>query len=69
MADPHVTISYAVDGSVVPDFNVCNKIYSFEIAVAVNPMTSNQRDGEFNYEGENCIHSVDHVMTTISCLL
>ena len=68
LADPPVTISYAVDSSVVPNFDVCNNNYSFEIAVAVNPTTTNQRNGEFNYGGKNCI-IIDHVMRTISCVL
>ena len=53
MADPPVTVSYVVDSSVVPHFNVCNNNYSFEIALAVNTGTTNLRDGEFNYGGEN----------------
>ena len=52
VADPPVTISYAVNSAVVPNFNVCTYNYSFEIAVAVNPMTTNQQDGEFDYGGK-----------------
>ena len=67
MADPPVTISYVVNSSVVPNFNVCNNNYSFEIAVAVNTMTTNQRDLEFDYGGKHVNISVHHVVIVISC--
>ena len=55
VADPPVTISYVVDSSVVPNFNICNNSYSFELALAVNTGTTNQRNGQFNYGGENVL--------------
>ena len=68
VANSPVTISYAVNSTVVPSFDVCNNNYSFEIAVAVNPTITNQQDGEFNYGGENYIN-IDHVMRIIYCVL
>ena len=47
-----VATSYVVDSSVVPNFNVCNNNYSFEIAFAVNSVTNNLRNAEFNYGGD-----------------
>ena len=58
VADPPETISYAVDSSVVPNFNVCKNNYSFEISAAVNTMTTNQRDLEFDYGGKHVNISV-----------
>ena len=42
VSDPPVIVSYVVNSSVVSNFNVCNNNYSFEIALALNTMTTNQ---------------------------
>ena len=69
VAYPPMAISYVVDSSVVPNFNVCNYNYSFEIAVAVNPMSTNQLIGRFSYGGKWINASVHHVVTDISGVL
>ena len=69
VAYPPMAISYVVDSSVVPNFNVCNYNYSFEIAVAVNTMSTNQLIGRFSYGGKRINASVHHVVTVISCVL
>ena len=52
---PVATISYVVNSAVVPNFNICNNSYSFELALAVNTGTTNQKNGQFNYGGENVL--------------
>ena len=52
VADPPGNISYIVDSSAVPNFNVCFNNYSFGVAVAVNVVTNNQSVGEFSYGGK-----------------
>ena len=52
---PVVTISYVVNSSVVPNFNICNNSYSFGLALALNTGTTNQKNGQFNYRGENVL--------------
>ena len=56
VADPPGNISYVVDSSVVPNFNVCNYNYSFGVAVAVNAVINNQSLGEFNYGGKDSFY-------------
>ena len=55
VADPPETISYVVNSSVVPNFNICNNSYSFELALTVNTGTTNHKNGQFNYGGEDVL--------------
>ena len=56
VADPPVTVLYVVNSSVVSNFDVCRNNYSFEIALAVNPNTTNQQDGKSKYGGDKCYY-------------
>ena len=69
VADRPVTISYVVDSSVVPNFNVCNSNYSFEVAVAVNAANTKQRDGEFDCGGENVISFIYPEVKSVCCVI
>ena len=68
-ADHPVTISYVANSSVVPNFNVCNNNYSLEIAVAMNAANTKQRDGEFDYGGENVITFIFCEVKSVCCVL